>query len=108
MQEALVVRRETHVPAPPAAVFALLTDPRQILRWMGKPVLLLLNQTGQSRGARADAADEARWSGQLAEYVQSRSAVTLDAFARCWVQEDRLLDEASKFLPPGKQAASAS
>jgi uncharacterized protein YndB with AHSA1/START domain len=34
-QEALVVRRETHVPAPPAAVFALLTDPEKILRWMG-------------------------------------------------------------------------
>jgi hypothetical protein len=27
MQEALVVRRETHIPAPPAGVFALLTDP---------------------------------------------------------------------------------
>ena len=35
MQEALVVRRETHIPAPPAAVFALLTDPRKILGWMG-------------------------------------------------------------------------
>ena len=29
MQEAVVVRRETHVPAPPAAVFALLTIPRK-------------------------------------------------------------------------------
>ena len=27
MHEAFVVRRETHVAAPPAAVFALLTDP---------------------------------------------------------------------------------
>jgi uncharacterized protein YndB with AHSA1/START domain len=35
MQEALIVRRETHVAAPPAAVFALLTDPEKILRWMG-------------------------------------------------------------------------
>ena len=35
MQEALVVRRETHIAAPPAAVFALLTDPEKILRWMG-------------------------------------------------------------------------
>ena len=35
MQEALVVRRETHVSAPPAAVFALMTDPAKILRWMG-------------------------------------------------------------------------
>jgi uncharacterized protein YndB with AHSA1/START domain len=35
MQEALIVRREQHVPAPAAAVFALLTDPEKILRWMG-------------------------------------------------------------------------
>src|SRR5258708_18152552 len=35
MQEALVVRRETHIPAPPAAVSALVTDPERILRWMG-------------------------------------------------------------------------
>jgi uncharacterized protein YndB with AHSA1/START domain len=34
-REALVIRRETHVPAPPAAVFALLTDPEKILGWMG-------------------------------------------------------------------------
>ncbi|PII39196.1 transcriptional regulator [Sinorhizobium meliloti CCBAU 01290] len=54
MQEALVVRRETHVSAPPAAVFALLTDPEKILRWMGteadvepKPEgLYLVNVTG--------------------------------------------------------------
>jgi uncharacterized protein YndB with AHSA1/START domain len=35
MQEALIVHRETHISAPPAAVFALLTDPEKILRWMG-------------------------------------------------------------------------
>jgi Activator of Hsp90 ATPase homolog 1-like protein len=35
MQDALVVRRETHISAPRAAVFALLTDPEKILRWMG-------------------------------------------------------------------------
>ena len=54
MQEALVVRRETHIAAPPAAVFALLTDPEKILRWMGteaqvepKPGgLYLVNVTG--------------------------------------------------------------
>jgi uncharacterized protein YndB with AHSA1/START domain len=35
MQDSLVVRRETHISAPRAAVFALLTDPEKILRWMG-------------------------------------------------------------------------
>ena len=35
MDEALIVRRETHIPAPPAAVFALLTDPEKLLSWIG-------------------------------------------------------------------------
>ena len=54
MQETLVVRRETHIPAPPAAVFALLTDPEKILRWMATEAqlepqpggLYLVNVTG--------------------------------------------------------------
>ena len=35
MSEPLVVRRETHIAAPPATVFAFLTDPEKILSWMG-------------------------------------------------------------------------
>jgi uncharacterized protein YndB with AHSA1/START domain len=35
MTEPLVVRRETHITAPPATVFAFLTDPEKIIRWMG-------------------------------------------------------------------------
>jgi uncharacterized protein YndB with AHSA1/START domain len=35
MDEALIVRRETHIAAPPATVFAFLTDPEKILSWMG-------------------------------------------------------------------------
>jgi len=38
MNEALMVRRETHIAAPPATVFAFLTDPEKILRWMGSEV----------------------------------------------------------------------
>jgi len=35
MNEPLVVQRETHIAAPPAVVFAFLTDPKKILSWMG-------------------------------------------------------------------------
>ena len=35
MNEPLVVRREVQIGAPPATVFAFLTDPVKILRWMG-------------------------------------------------------------------------
>jgi uncharacterized protein YndB with AHSA1/START domain len=54
MEETLIVRRETYIPAPPSAVFALLTDPELILRWMGTEAelqpqpggLYLVNVTG--------------------------------------------------------------
>lgn len=35
MTEALLVRRELQIAAPPATVFAFLTDPEKIVRWMG-------------------------------------------------------------------------
>ena len=35
MTEPLIVRREVQIAAPPATVFAFLTDPEKILRWMG-------------------------------------------------------------------------
>jgi uncharacterized protein YndB with AHSA1/START domain len=35
MTEPLVVQRETQIAAPPATVFAYLTDPEKILSWMG-------------------------------------------------------------------------
>ena len=35
MDEPLIVRRETQIAAPPATVFAFLTDPQKILSWMG-------------------------------------------------------------------------
>jgi uncharacterized protein YndB with AHSA1/START domain len=61
MTEPLVVRREVEITAPPATVFAFLTDPEKILRWMGTEAtmephpggLYLLNVTGArlARGA---------------------------------------------------------
>jgi len=35
MVEAFIVRRETQIAAPPATVFAFLTDPDKIVNWMG-------------------------------------------------------------------------
>ena len=35
MDDALTVRRETFIAAPPAVVFAYLTDPEKIVSWMG-------------------------------------------------------------------------
>jgi uncharacterized protein YndB with AHSA1/START domain len=35
MTDPLVVQRETQIAAPPATVFAFLTDPQKIMSWMG-------------------------------------------------------------------------
>jgi uncharacterized protein YndB with AHSA1/START domain len=55
MVEPLVVRREVQIAAPPTTVFAFLTDPQKILRWMGTEATLqphpgglyLVNVTGK-------------------------------------------------------------
>ena len=60
MTEPLVVRRETQIAAPPATVFAFLTDPEKILSWMGTEAktethpggLYLLKGISEPRGAR--------------------------------------------------------
>ena len=77
----------------------------QILGWIGKPVLLLLNQTGPPRGQAADAAEEAAWRQHLAAYPWVRGALGLDAFARCWVQEDQLLGTVRGVLAADKHDA---
>ena len=77
----------------------------QILGWIGKPVLMLLNQMGPPRGRDADAADEAAWRQHLAPYPWVRGALSLDAFARCWVQEDQLLAAVGGVLPAERSDA---
>lgn len=79
----------------------------RILGWIGKPVLVLLNQTGPARAHGADAADEARWSAYLGAHVGKYEVLALDAFARCWVQEDRLLGQVAALVPAEKHAAFA-
>jgi hypothetical protein len=78
-----------------------------ILEWIGKPVIVLLNQVGQPRAASAEAADIARWRDALGARPLIRSVLALDAFARCWVQEGVLLREVAKALPASSQAGFA-
>ncbi len=77
----------------------------QLLDWMGKPVIVLLNQLGPPREPAAEAAELQRWRDHLARYTQVRDLMPMDAFARCWVQEARLLAQVQAALPADKQAA---
>lgn len=70
----------------------------EILGWLGKPVLVLLNQTGAPRPAEEEAAEELAWRSHLATFPIVRSVVSMDAFTRCWVQEGELMAHIAKVL----------
>ncbi|CAG0998012.1 hypothetical protein BURK1_02664 [Burkholderiales bacterium] len=75
-----------------------------VLEWIGKPVIVLLNQTGRPRPHDEELADEARWRDALGPRPVIRAVTTLDAFARCWVQEIALFDLVGDALPAPRRA----
>ena len=70
-----------------------------ILEWIGKPVIVLINQTGRPRPRDEEQAEEARWRVALGARPIIRAVTTLDAFARCWVQEIALFNLVARVLP---------
>ncbi len=79
----------------------------RVLDWVGKPVIVLLNQLGPPRAASEEAAELQGWRGHLARDGPVRDVLPLDAFARCWVQEATLLRAIEAVLPEAKRAACA-
>jgi len=77
----------------------------RVLAWIGKPTLVLLNQTGVPRPRKEEEAEEAGWREHVAQYGIVRDVLTLDAFARCWVQEVTLLRAVAGVLPDAKRPA---
>ncbi len=74
----------------------------EVLAWIGKPVVVLLNQMGPPREEVSN--EITRWSG-IGAPGQVRATLPLDAFARCWVQEIALLETVTPLLPPAKASA---
>jgi hypothetical protein len=77
---------------------AWLAPELDLLEWMGRPVLVLLNQLGPPRDAAAEHAEQQAWQERLARWPQVRAVLALDAFARCWVHERVLLDQVAALL----------
>ncbi len=77
----------------------------QILQWLGKPVIVLLNQTGRPKPAAAEHDDVLRWRARLQAFSVVRQVLPLDAFARCWVHERVLFDAVGGVLPAVQTAA---
>lgn len=71
----------------------------RILDWIGKPVVVLLNQVGAPRAAHQEATEIERWQTRLSAARTVRRVLVFDAFARCWVQETVLLRAVADALP---------
>jgi hypothetical protein len=73
-----------------------------LLTWLNKPVIVLVNQTGlidpqQQRQL------ESHWKQHWVTQEVIKDVMSLDAFTRCWVQEGVLWDRITHALPPEKQ-----
>ncbi len=77
----------------------------EILGWLGKPVIALLNQTGAPRPAEEEAAEEQVWREHLGRFPIVREVLSMDAFTRCWVQEGELMEKIARVLPEPKGIA---
>jgi hypothetical protein len=91
---------------PPEAAPWLAAELR-VLEKLGKPVIALLNQLGTPRTPAEEAAERERWRARLATLAPGvRDVLALDAFARCWVQEDVLLEAVARALPASRREAA--
>ncbi|NGZ03092.1 MAG: DUF3482 domain-containing protein [Nitrospira sp. WS238] len=72
----------------------------QLLEWIGKPVIVLLNQTGPPKDRDSQERLERPWKEYFSRYGFVRGVHSLDAFSRCWVQEGILFETIRSVLPP--------
>lgn len=83
----------------PLAQSRFIDDEMRVLEWIGKPVIVLLNQLGPPRPTDEETAELEEWRRHLSRARSVRSVLPLDAFARCWVQEATLLRAIAEALP---------
>lgn len=77
-----------------------------LLRWLRRPVIVLLNQTGAPQTVRQQDEDLRTWMRALSRYrPMVREILALDAFTRSWIQEQRLFHAVRASIPAEKQPA---
>jgi hypothetical protein len=103
-EEADVVLYLVNATEPPE-VAAYIAPEMEILGWVGKPVLVLLNQTGPTQEATVEESETQAWRDHLQQWPIVREVICLDAFARCWVQEDRLMESLTPLIQEPKTEA---
>ena len=81
----------------------------ELLEWIGRPVVLLLNQTGDLDPGGALLAERVEaWRRHFERFQVVRGVFTLDAFSRCWVQEGELFERLEPWLEEAKRPAMAA
>jgi len=101
-EDADVVLYLVNASEPPGAA-AYLAAEMEIISWVRKPVLALLNQTGEPRPLADELREIEGWREELKRWDCVRGVLTLDAFTQCWVQEDRLMEAIDGALPAEKR-----
>jgi hypothetical protein len=91
--------------AEPPEAAGYIAPEMELLAWMQRPVLVLLNQLGAPRPADQEQAELERWRTHLARWPGVHAVLPLDAFARCWVQEGVLLAQLAEVLDGEARAA---
>lgn len=77
----------------------------KILAWLGKPVVVLLNQLGPPRAHAEEQAKQMRWQQHLDQFPIVRAVLALDAFARCWVHEHVFYEAVAPLVDASRRAA---
>lgn len=81
----------------------------ELLNWLGRPILLLLNQTGAGLATPELLAERVElWKRHTARFDLVHDVQVLDAFSRCWVQESGLLARVEKALPEEQREVMAT
>ena len=101
-EEADVVLYLVNAAESPGAA-AYVDQEMEILGWLRKPVLVLINQVGPARGVVEELAEVEAWKAELSRFDIVKAVLPLDAFARCWVQEDALMETIASVLPEGRR-----
>ncbi len=78
----------------------------EILTWLNKPVIMLLNQTGLTDPEQQRRL-EARWKQYWSSQTVIHDVMSLDAFTRCWVQEGLLWDRIYETLSEDRRPIMA-
>ncbi|MCA8981688.1 MAG: GTPase domain-containing protein [Planctomycetes bacterium] len=84
------------------------TGEMEVLGWIGRPVLVLLNQVSAAQDAGVREAEIARWRQHLAQFPCVKGLLSLDAFTRCWVQEGVLFERVHALLPEDRKDTCAA